>query len=147
MRYDTSDPHRYDDIMDLPHHVSKTHPQMPLSVRAAQFSPFAALTGYDAAIRETARLTEEKIELDEYEKAALNEKLLFLQEHLKEQPAAAITFFRPDAKKAGGAYLTVSGKVKKIDAYENLLFLVDGTTVPVDDIIEIECEGIVPFEV
>lgn len=140
MRYDREDSHCYDDIIDLPHHVSKTHPHMPVSDRAAQFAPFAALTGYDDAIRETARLTDEKIELDEECKAVLNAKLLLLQEHLKEQPAAAITYFRPDEKKAGGAYVTVSGNIKKIDTYERVIVLDNGTKVPMDDIVEMRSE-------
>lgn len=147
MRYNnTEDPHRYDDILDLPHHVSQTHPHMPLSERAAQFSPFAALTGYDAAIRETARLTDEKAELDEGTKAVLNEKLQLLQEHLKARPVAAITYFKPDERKAGGAYVTVSGSIKKIDTYEGMIVLADGTKVPVNDIIEMESELFASFE-
>ena len=147
MRYNnTEDPYCYDDILDLPHHVSQTHPHMPLSDRAAQFSPFAALTGYDAAIRETARLTDEKIELDEGTKAVLNEKLQLLQEHLKEQPVAAITYFKPDERKAGGAYVTVSGSIKKIDTYEGMIILADGTKVTVNDIIEMESELFASFE-
>lgn len=128
----------YDDIINLPHHVSAAHPPMPVSDRAAQFLPFAALTGYDAAIEEAARLTEEKIELDEYRKAVLNEKLLLLQELLDKRPAIEITFFRPDEKKIGGSYVTVSGSVRKIDAYEGRIIMDDGTKVPIDDIVEIE---------
>lgn len=146
MRYNTEDSRRYDDIIDLPHHVSQTHPHMPVSDRAAQFSPFAALTGYDTAIRETARLTDEKIELDESRKTVLNEKLLLLQEHLKERPVAIITFFKPDERKAGGSYVTVSGNIKKIDTYESMVILADGTRVPVDDIIAIEGELLSSFE-
>lgn len=146
MRCDKEDSHRYDDIIDLPHHVSRTHPRMPVSNRAAQFLPFAALTGYDGAIRETARLTDEKLELDEGRRAVLNEKLLLLQEHIKEQPMADITFFKPDERKKGGSYVLVSGSIKKIDTYENMIILADGTRVPIDDILEMESEVFGSFE-
>lgn len=146
MRHDTGNPNRYDDIIDLSHHVSQTHPQMPVSDRAAQFAPFAALTGYDAAVKETARLTEERIELEEYEKMVLNEKLLLLQEQLQKRPAATITFFQPDEKKAGGSYVTVSGNIKKIDAYEGRIVLMDGMKVPIADIIGLESELFVSME-
>ena len=92
----------YDDIIHLPHHVSRIHPQMSMEDRAAQFSPFAALTGYDAAIVETARLTAQRVELDEYERQALNKKLQFISEHLNEHPKVSITCFVPDARKEGG---------------------------------------------
>ena len=93
----------YDDIIDLPHHVSETHPPMSRADRAAQFSPFAALTGYDAAVRETARMTERRIELDEGVKAELNARLNCILEHLSEHPQVSITYFMPDEKKSGGA--------------------------------------------
>ena len=105
------DEHRYDDIIDLPHHTSKKHPRMPLLDRAAQFAPFAALTGHEAAIKETARLTEEEIELDENRKELLDLRLQQLQECLAEQPMVTVTYFKPDEKKAGGAYVSVTGVV------------------------------------
>jgi len=105
----------YDDIINLPHHVSVTRPHMTAVDRAAQFSPFAALTGYDAAIRETARLTDERVELDEYIKDALNKRLQIIAERMKEQPEITITYFQPDTKKSGGANITDTGTVKKID--------------------------------
>lgn len=105
---------KYDKIINLPHHVSSTHPHMSMIDRAAQFSPFAALTGYDAAVKETARLTEQKIELDEYEKAALDQRILLLQEHLKELPEVTITHFVPDERKDGGKYFSITEAVKKI---------------------------------
>ena len=128
----------YDDIIHLPHHVSKTHPQMSMEDRAAQFSPFAALTGYDAAITETARLTDQRVELDEYERQALNEKLQFISEHLKDHPKVSITYFLPDAWKDGGEYVTATGKVKKIDDYEQKIVLMDGTRILMEDMIGIE---------
>ena len=96
--------HKYDDIINLSHHVSSRHPQMPMMNRAAQFSPFAALTGYDDAVRETARLTDEKIELDEYEKEELDRKIQWLGSHLDEHIPVSITYFQPDDRKAGGTY-------------------------------------------
>lgn len=128
----------YDDIIHLPHHVSATHPHMPVIDRAAQFSPFAALTGYEAAIKETARLTDEKVELDEYMKDALNDRLQIIADRLKEHPEIAITYFQPDVKKNGGAYVTVSGRAKKIDEYKRVVVMSDGTVVPIDEIINIE---------
>lgn len=127
---------KYGDIIDLPHHVSNVHPQMPLEERAAQFSPFAALTGHGDAIRETARFTDAFVELDEDRRESLDEKLFILQEHIREQPQVTITFFRPDARKAGGAYETVSGRV---DTYERKLVMADGITVSMGYIIQMEC--------
>lgn len=131
---------QYEDIINLPHHVSRSHPPMPVSNRAAQFSPFAALSGYDAAIRETARQTVEKIELDEDIKAALNARLRQLQESLGEQPEVTVTYFQPDVRKTGGAYVSLTGRVRKLDQYQGLLILADETTVPIADISEIEGE-------
>lgn len=128
----------YDDIIDLPHHVSETHPPMSRADRAAQFSPFAALTGYDAAVRETARVTERRIELDEGVKAELNARLNCILEHLSEHPQVSITYFMPDEKKSGGAYRTVTGAVRKLDGFAKTLTLVDGTVVPVEEMIHVE---------
>lgn len=128
----------YDDIIDLPHHVSETHPPMSRADRAAQFSPFAALTGYDAAVRETARMTERRIELDEGVKAELNARLNCILEHLSEHPQVSITYFMPDEKKSGGAYRTVTGAVRKLDSFAKTLTLVDGTVVPVEEMIHVE---------
>ena len=130
----------YEDIINLPHHVSKTRPQMSMLDRAAQFSPFAALTGYDAAIKETGRLTDEKIEMDEDRKAALDMKQAYLIEMLDEQPEISITYFLPDTKKLGGAYVTVTGNLKRFDEYERLLILTDGKKIPMDDIADIESD-------
>ena len=130
----------YEDIINLPHHVSKTRPQISMLDRAAQFSPFAALTGYDAAIKETGRLTDEKIEMDEDRKTALDMKQTYLIEMLDEQPEISITYFLPDTKKSGGAYVTVTGNLKRFDEYERLLILTDGKKIPIDDIADIESD-------
>ena len=130
----------YEDMINLPHHTSNTHPQMSAHDRAAQFSPFAALTGYDSSISETARLTDKKIELDEYSKTALNEKMYMIQEQLDEQPVVSITYFQPDRKKFGGSYITATGGVKKIDLYEQVLIMRDLKKIPIEDIFEIEGE-------
>lgn len=105
---------RYNEIINLPHHVSKTRPQMPMSDRAAQFAPFAALTGYDSAIRETGRLTDEKIELDEEALTALDMKFQLLVKAIDEEPEASVTYFKPDQRKDGGAYLTETGTIGKL---------------------------------
>ncbi len=130
----------YDDIINLPHHTSPTRRRMSLYDRAAQFSPFAALTGYDAAITETARLTDKKIELDEYEKADLSERLCMIQDLKDERPEVSITYFIPDKKKSGGEYITVTGRVKKIDEHGRTVVMQDATKIPIDDILEIHCE-------
>lgn len=128
---------KYEDIINLPHHVSKTRPQMPMSDRAAQFAPFAALTGYDDAVKETGRLTDDKIELEESSLNEVNAKIQLLREKLADAPEVTFTYFRPDDRKDGGAYLTITGTVKKLDDYERLLVLQDGTKVPIDDILDI----------
>lgn len=129
---------RYDDILYLPHHVSSKYPPMPLQDRAAQFSPFAALTGHDAAIKETARLTEKRVELDENSKEALDIRLQLLKDHLTEQPVIAFTYFKPDKKKSGGLYVTVTGIIKKIDEYERKILLQDGTEILMKELLSIE---------
>ena len=134
---------KYDDIIDLPHHVSGTHPPMSRADRAAQFSPFAALTGYDAAVRETARVTERRIELDEGVKAELNARLNCILEHLSEHPQVSLTYFVPDEKKSGGAYRTVTGAVRKLDSVAKTLTLADGTVVPMEEMVHVEGN---PFE-
>lgn len=129
---------KYDDIINLPHHVSATRPHMAAIDRAAQFAPFAALTGYEGAVKETARLTDERIELDEYAQGALSDRLQIIADRMKEHPKIAITYFRPDAKKKGGAYITAAGTVKKIDEYERVVVMTDATVIPIDEIISIE---------
>ena len=130
----------YEDIINLPYHVSATKPQMSMIDRAAQFSPFAALTGYDAAIKETGRLTDEKIEMDEEALNILNMKFQILARSLDDEPEVTFTYFKPDERKAGGAYLTASGVVKKIDDFERLIVMRNGTKIPMDDILNIEGE-------
>lgn len=129
--------HRYDDIINLPHHVSQKHPPMARADRAAQFSPFAALTGLDAALRETARLTDRRITLDEYEQAALDETLQAMRDALakKQHPTVEICYFVPDDRKEGGAYRTVTGTVKKMAEFERLLILQNGTEIPIGEIV------------
>ena len=111
---------------------------MPKSARAAQFAPFAALTGFEDEIQETARLTDGRAELDEYVKAEINERLVMLKETIISQPGAAITYFVADERKAGGKYVTVKGKVAKIDEYARLVIMADDTKIPIDDIYSIE---------
>ena len=124
----------YDDLLNLPHHTSAVQPAMPIQNRAAQFAPFAALVGYDALIQETTRLTDQKAELDESVKAELNEKLRLLLELMPQQPEVTITYFLPDNRKAGGAYKTTSGIVRKYLRSENLLVMIDGSQIPIDAI-------------
>ena len=130
----------YEDIINLSHHVSASHPRMSALDRAAQFSPFAALTGYDTVVKETARLTDEKTVLDEDMKAAISERLLMIQDQLDDQPRVSITYFQPDNRKDGGAYIVATGCVKKLDEYERSVVMMDGTKIPINDIIEIDGE-------
>ncbi len=129
---------RYDEIINLPHHVSKTRPQMPMSDRAAQFAPFAALTGYDSAIKETGRLTGERIELDEEALNDLNMRYQLLVDALDEEPEVKITYFKPDERKSGGEYVTVTGTVKKVDDFERLITMQNGTKIPMDDVFAVD---------
>ena len=128
----------YDDIINLPHHVSKVHPQMTMYQRAAQFAPFAALNGHNAAIRETARLTDSQIELDGEDNDILNRRLAILREHLKEMPEITVTFFLPDAKKSGGAYATCTGNLRVIDDYEQNLIMKDGKKIALHYVLDID---------
>ena len=128
---------RYDEIINLPHHVSTTRPQMPMSDRAAQFAPFAALTGYDSAIKETGRLTDERIELDEEALTALNRKYQLLIEALDDAPEVTITYFQPDERKAGGQYVSATGTVKKVDTFGRRILLQDGTRIPLDSVYDL----------
>lgn len=129
--------HQYDDIIHLPHHVSSTRPHMSMMDRAAQFSPFAALVGYDAAVKETARLTDQKIELDDCAKEGINDKIQLITEHLGEDFEVVITYFQPDSRKAGGAYVDAAGLVKKVDEYERLILFRDGKKIPIDNVLDI----------
>ncbi len=132
----------YDDIINLPHHQSAVRPHMPLRDRAAQFSPFAALTGHEAAIAETARLTDEKIQMSEDRLEELNEKLRFLAELMPERPCVRVTCFVPDKKKAGGAYVARTGRVSRIDDAGRKLIFTDRTSAAIEDIVDIEIGGV-----
>lgn len=136
---------RYDDIIHLPHHVSKTRPQMSMMDRAAQFSPFAALTGYDAAIKETGRLTDEKIELSEDAKSLLDRNQSHLINMMESQPETTITYFLKDERKPGGKYLTITGVLKGIDTHKRLMILSSGQKIPFDDILDIKSDMLCNF--
>ena len=128
----------YDDIIDLPHHVSATRPQISMMDRAAQFSPFAALTGYDAAIKETGRLTDQKVEMGAEALNILNMKFQILIDSLAVEPEVTLTYFEPDERKDGGTYIDVTGVVKKVDDLKRLILMQSGTKIPMDDVLEIE---------
>ena len=129
---------KYNDIINLPHYRSKKRQPMSLHDRAAQFSPFSALTGHDEAIKETARLTDKKAELSETTKTILNEKFNFIFEHIYDQPEITVTYFIPDSLKSGGMYVDFTGCVKKYDYYNRILHFTDNTEIKIDDISEIE---------
>lgn len=134
MKNSGSDQHRYDDMINLPHPVSTVHPQMDRADRAAQFSPFAALTGYEDALGETGRLTDGKMDLEEDAKEILDERLRIILELSEDPPEVMITYFIPDKRKAGGAYASVRGQVKKIDRYAQTIVMQDGMKIPIGDI-------------
>lgn len=127
----------YNDIINLPNHKSSKHAHMSKLNRAAQFSPFMALTGYESVISETARLTDKRIELDEHIKEDLNNRLDKIKTHIDEKPEVIITYFKKDKKKFGGVYLTTTGYIKKIIDFEGLLIMQDNTRILIDDILEI----------
>lgn len=129
---------KYDDILHLPHHVSTVRPRMSMHDRAAQFSPFAALTGYDAVISETGRRTDGRLELTEDKKAELDKALQHLLQELPGHPAVRVTCFVPDQRKEGGAYVTVTGNACSLQTHERLLIMMDGTEIQLDDIVELE---------
>jgi hypothetical protein len=129
---------KYDDIINLPHHVSKKHPRMSLEQRSAQFASFAALTGYDGQIKETARLTDERIELDEEIKIDIDNKLQIIQNKIHLKPKVTITYFVPDKKKKGGKYITIKGMVNKIDEYNRSICMESGEKIPILEIMNIE---------
>ena len=132
--------HDYGDIINLPYKKSKKYKHMSQKDRAAQFAPFAALTGYDSAIKETGRLTDEKIELDEEALTALNMRYQLLIDALDEEPEVEITYFKPDERKAGGEYVAVIGAVKKVDDFERLITMQDGMKISMDDVLSIDGE-------
>lgn len=131
----------YDDIINLPHHVSKKHKHMSMADRAAQFSPFMALVGFGDEVEESKRLTDRKIELSEGDKERVNESLMLMRENIKSRPKVTITYFIPDAKKAGGAYVTVTERVKKIDEIGLRLMLMDGREIEIEDILSVDIQG------
>ena len=128
----------YEDIVDLPPHISKKHPQPSMMDRAARFAPFAAITGYEEMVLEEARVTEERVDLDEGALSLLNEKLNMIQEFIDEEPEVTITYFEPDKKKSGGAYIDITGTVKRIDEYEHLVIMTDGKKIRIEDIYGLE---------
>lgn len=130
----------YDDIIELPHPTSTKHSRMPISDRASIFSPFAALTGHAAAIQETARLTDQRMELDEDTKAMLDLKQQILADRIAERPEISVVWFRPDARKEGGQYVTTVGQLKKVDDIARILQLADGTTIPLDEVLELRSD-------
>ena len=130
----------YDDMINMPCPTSPRHPRMPRADRAAQFAPFAALTGYDAAIDETGRLTDQKIDISEDMREKLDLKHNFLADIIDEQPEISVTYFVPDKKKSGGAYVTVNGRLKQIDEYEQLIILTDGKKIPIQEVYSIESD-------
>ena len=131
---------KYAKIIDLPHHESKTRPRMSRHDRAAQFAPYSALSGYEDAVRETARLTDTKGELDDYEKEKINETLTYLLSS-EGGSMAEITFFKPDRKKQGGSYVTLTGEIYKIDEVKRKIIMVGGTEIPLDDLVDLQkCE-------
>lgn len=132
--------HDYDDIISLPRHVSLNRRHMSNGERAAQFSPFAALTGYDDAIRETARLTDQRTVLSESELAVLNEKFSFLAGHIEERPEVTVTFFVKDEKKDGGRYETRTGRLRRLDPLQRILVFADRSALAIDDIYDIRSE-------
>ena len=130
----------YDDLLYLPHPTSKKHPRMSRLDRAAQFSPFAALTGYDDAVRETARLTDRRVELSDGELAVLDERLRLVLAWEDDPPLVSVTWFQPDQRKEGGAYATTQGRIRKVDEVKRVLVMDDGSKIPVDDIVELDSE-------
>ena len=127
----------YEDIINLQHHISKKHRPMPREARAAQFAPFAALTGYESDVNEAARYTGKRRELGEYETERLNRRINEIRDGIHSDAEVIITYFKPDEKKAGGEYLNIGGRVKKIDDYGRTLTLTSGAVIPLDDISEI----------
>lgn len=134
--------HEYDDIINLPHHKSDKHPHMDLYDRAAQFSPFAALTGFEAAIEETGRITDGRVELDEDEKAKLDLRFRKIRKALEDKtadkPVVTLTYFQADLRKEGGAYITMSGRIKKIDEDSREILFEDGMRVKMDEVLALE---------
>lgn len=132
---DNLDP--YYDMLNMPRHISRTHAHMSIYDRAAQFSPFAALTGYDSEIKEAARLTDQRVDLDEAEKTILDEKIQIILNKIEERAEVTITFFKPDEKKTGGVYVSKKGIVRKVDSYTKEIVLLDNTRIEIEQIVDI----------
>ena len=132
--------HKYDDIINLPHHTSDHRAGMPMADRAAQFSPFAALTGYEEVIEETGRLTDVSTELTESSQMQLNERFRILAQYAESLPTVPVVYFEPDRYKSGGSYVTVTGRIKRVDEYEQVLRLTDGREIPMEAIRSINCD-------
>lgn len=128
---------KYADIIHLPHHVSNKYPQMPIKDRAAQFAPFAAVVGHEEAIKEVARYTDQRRELDETEKAVIDIQLQEVESQLPNSDPVEIVYFQPDVSKVGGEYIVQVGKVKKIDPYSRTIQMIDGVLIPIDEIVGI----------
>lgn len=128
----------YEDIMALPHYEPKNHPRMSMANRAAQFAPFAAMTGHDEAIREAARLTDEQVQLSDEDNDELNRKMMLLREMLGEKPVVVITYFQPDSKKSGGTYMTAEAPLKDIDDIAQTIILSNGMAISLSTIIDIQ---------
>ena len=129
---------KYDDIINLGHPTSKKHPRMPIRDRAAQFAPFSALVGYDEAVEETARVTDDMIEQSDEMIAILNEKLSSLKDRIGSRPSVAVTYFIPDERKSGGRYVIVRGQLVKINDFARIITLSDGKEIAFDKIFSIE---------
>lgn len=127
----------YEDIINLPHYEPRNHPRMSSYKRAAQFAPFSALTGYEDQVKETARLTDKKVEIDDGLRNVINNKLQILQMNIKIKPKVTITYFEHDHKKSGGTYISITGNVKKIDSIEKLIIMADNKKIPMNDILSI----------
>ena len=130
----------YEDIVNIPRHISKVHPQATMADRAARFSPFAAISGYEDMVKEAARVTEERIDITDATKELLNEKLNMIIEFLDEEPEVTITYFEPDKKKDGGAYISITGTVKRIDEYERIVLMSDDKKIRIEEIYAIESD-------
>ncbi len=131
---------KYDDMLELPHPEFPNHPRMPVASRAAIFSPFAALTGHADAIAETARQTQQQIELDEDSRLLLDQKQKWLEEIITERPEVAVTWFQPDARKEGGSYAVTSGRLKKLDPINRVMVLEGGPVIPLDDVLDMDSD-------
>lgn len=127
----------YEDIINLPHYNPKNHKRMSIESRSAQFAPFSALVGYDEEVKETARLTDKRIEIDDGLKSILNDKLNIIKSYIKEKPLITFTYFVYDFKKSGGKYIDLTGYVRRIDENNNIVILTDKTKIPIEEIINI----------